>query len=327
MRMIAVFTRQTEPVMSRRRIVPVALLALCSSLGGAAVAPGLVRADDPAAPADAPAKLVPLNKAETILLDRPGRRLLLKTEVVLRAGVLEMLCCRKGTKEHESIVAVDGRAKDVMVGLLAIGAKKGTPVRFEPTFAPPTGSQLDIVAVWTDEKGQEQRRPAQEWVRNVRRRYFVEPLAGGLPAGMTPIPEGSELRYDAKHEELLWFGPMTDEERDDLLALTKDERFRKAVTTIHARGQNHPMQADFVFAGSGTYRDDNGDEFFLAESGDVICVANFASALVDVAVRSSAEGEANLLYEAWTERIPPLGTKVTLEITLAKEEAKPKPGE
>jgi hypothetical protein len=335
MRMIEVSQLQPEPVMSSRRVVPFALLSLClcsctlESEASARQPAGEVEERPEAAANAESAKVepVPLNKAGTILLDRPGKRLLLKTEVVLRAGVLEMLCCKKRTKEHESIVAVDGRAKDVMVGLLAIGAKKGSPVSYDPKFTPPTGSKLDIVAVWTDEQGREQRRPAQDWVRNVRRRYFIEPLAGGLPKGMKPIPEGSELRYDEKHEELFWFGPMTDAERDDLLALSQDEKYRKAIKSIHERGQNHPMQADFVFAGSGTFTDENGDEFFQAESGDLICVANFASALVDVSVRSTAEGEGNLLYEAWTERIPPLGTKVTLEITVAKESGEKEPGE
>ena len=74
------------------------------------------------------------------------------------------------------------------------------------------------------------------------------------------------------------------------------------------------MEAEWVFAGSGTYRDPaTGHECCLAESGDLICVANFSSALLDVAMRSSADNN-QLLYEAFTERIPPLGTAVTIEL-------------
>jgi hypothetical protein len=76
------------------------------------------------------------------------------------------------------------------------------------------------------------------------------------------------------------------------------------------------MNADWVFAGSLFVKDETeGKRVYLAESGDVICVANFPSAMIDVAMRSSAEGQNNLMFEAWTERIPPVGTPVRIEIT------------
>ena len=42
----------------------------------------------------AASKLVPLNKTQTVLIDVPGKRLLVKAKVVLREGLLEMLLCR-----------------------------------------------------------------------------------------------------------------------------------------------------------------------------------------------------------------------------------------
>ena len=85
------------------------------------------------------------------------------------------------------------------------------------------------------------------------------------------------------------------------------------------------MKADWVFAGSGFYTDeDTGKKFYLAEDGDLICVANFAGATVDVSVESSSQGEG-LLFEAFTERIPPKGTPVTLElIPVVQDDAKEK---
>ncbi len=299
------------------RVVPLAALVL-----------GLVSvgvADD--APKPAEGKPVPLNKKGTLRLDKANNRLLLDGEVCLREGVLEMFACKKGTKEHESVVSFDGLARDVKVGLIAIGAKPGEPVKFAPEFRPPTGSKLEIHVTWKDAEGKPRRERAQRWVRSVTRRYYVEKLAGGLPKGLV-IPEGSELRWDKRHEELLWFGPMSEQEKKQLLALSKDEKFRKVVETFFERSQTKPMTADFVFPGSSTYVDpETKERFFQAESGDLICVANFASALVDVAEKSTAQGEANLLYESWTERIPPLGTKVTLEITVAKEKKPAKDGE
>ena len=42
---------------------------------------------------------------------------------------------------------------------------------------------------------------------------------------------------------------------------------------------------------------------------DFVGVSNFGTAMLDVPVASSTENEA-LLFEAFTDRIPPLGTKV-----------------
>ena len=81
------------------------------------------------------------------------------------------------------------------------------------------------------------------------------------------------------------------------------------------------MDADWVFAGSGFATDEStGRKVYLAESGDVICVANFPSATIDIAEKSSAEGQESLLYEAWTDNIPPIGTPVRIDISPAAEE-------
>lgn len=71
---------------------------------------------------------------------------------------------------------------------------------------------------------------------------------------------------------------------------------------------------DWVFAGSRFVPnplDPTKPDYFLANDGDVICVANFQSALLDLPVQSSAEND-DLLFEANTERIPPKDTKVTV---------------
>lgn len=269
-------------------------------------------------------KLVPLNKSGTVLLDVPGKRVLLKAEVVLQEGLLEMLCCLKQTKEHESILAVDAKAYVVHTGLLAIGATPGAPVRFTPEYKPPTGQKIKIHLQWTDKKGVLQRVPAQSWVRHATRRFFAADLER-LPEGLT-IPKDSELRYDERAKELLWFGPMSKEQRDKLLELSKDDEYRAAVKTFYKRSQPREMQADWVFAGSGFYVDETtGERLYQAEGGDLICVANFPTATIDVAIKSSASGEANLLYEAYTERIPPRGTNVTIELIPVFEKEPKKP--
>lgn len=70
---------------------------------------------------------------------------------------------------------------------------------------------------------------------------------------------------------------------------------------------------DWVFAGSGLLPNPNqpGQPYYLANNGDVICVANFEEALLDVPVESSRSGE-KARYEAFNQNIPPLHTEVSL---------------
>ena len=73
-----------------------------------------------------------------------------------------------------------------------------------------------------------------------------------------------------------------------------------------------PMQRDWVFAGSGFWTDEKtGKKYYQAESGDFICVSNFSTAMLDLPIKSSQQNEA-LMFEAFTERIPPLSTPVTI---------------
>jgi len=72
------------------------------------------------------------------------------------------------------------------------------------------------------------------------------------------------------------------------------------------------LGSNWVFAGSGFWEDETtGQRHYQAEGGDFICVSNFPSAMLDLPVESSQSNNA-LLFEAFTERIPPRGTPVTL---------------
>lgn len=275
-----------------------------------------IRADDPpkadTVPAPGPDGLIPLNKNSTVLIDKPGKRVLLKTHVALREGTLEQFCCLKQTKEHESILSLDAKAYAVHAALLAIGAKSGTPVRFTPEYRAPTGQTIEIFVNWTDDKGKPQRAPAHSWVRNSIHRYWGYKL-DPLPAGLK-LPKDSELRYDRKLKELSWYGPMSKRQKDEFLALGQDAEYRKGIEYFFNQSQPREMQAKWVFAGSGFFKDENtGKEYYLAEDGDLICVANFPGATIDVAIQSSAQGD-ELMFEAWTERIPPRETPVTIEL-------------
>jgi len=67
-----------------------------------------------------------------------------------------------------------------------------------------------------------------------------------------------------------------------------------------------PMAHPWVFAGSSFWKDEEtGEEYYHAEGGDFICVSNFSTATLDIPV-------SGLMFEANTEKIPPIGTPVRL---------------
>jgi hypothetical protein len=260
--------------------------------------------------------VVALNPNRTVLLDREGKRLLVKTHVVLREGLLEMLCCPAQTKEHEAILAVAARANVIHAGLVALGAKPGAPVQYRPEFKPPTGQPIDIFLQWTDPQGKPHRVRAQEWIRYATHRMYVAPFEK-LPAGLT-LPERDDdlpIRFHPKFKELTWFGPMSPAQRDKLLSLSPDDAYQKAIRKFFAEGQFRQLDAGWVFAGSAFYVDpQTGEKSYLAEGGDLICVSNFPSAMLDLSVKSTDKQDEGLLFEPWTERVPPKGTEVTMEL-------------
>jgi hypothetical protein len=186
-------------------------------------------------------------------IDTKNKRVIVDGVVCLRQGQLEMFACLKGTKEHESIVSVDCKAYIIHAALLAVGAKAGTPVEFQPEYKPATGTTIDVTCIWTDEAGTVQHKKAHDWIQNVQ---------------------------------------------------TKK-----------------PLELDWVFAGSRMYKDETtGEEFYQAEGGELICVSNFPSAMLDLPVESSQANNA-LLFQAFTEKIPPKGTKVRLVLAPRLEKA------
>src|SRR5688572_14265983 len=101
-----------------------------------------------------PEGLVRLSKTRDVWFDTKRKAVVIDGEVCLREGQLEMFACPKGTKEHESIVALNCLPEEVHAGLLAAGAKPGTPVKFDPKYVPATGQTIDVTVLWRDETGE-----------------------------------------------------------------------------------------------------------------------------------------------------------------------------
>lgn len=267
---------------------------------------------------------VALNPSGTVKLDKANQRLLVTAQVCLREGVLEMLACKKQTKEHESILAIDADAFVIHTGLLVLKAEPGKPVQYEPEYKAPSGTRIDIFLNWKDESGKLRRVAAQKWIRHATRRYFVASFPA-LPADLD-LSGQDGLKYDKNAEELFWYGPMSVAQRDDLLNRSRDKSYQKAVREFYEISQPRPMKANWVFVGSSFYEDEQtGERYYRAESGDVICVANFASAMLDVSMESSSQGSSSLLFEAATEEVPELGTPVMIELIPRLKKTSPVP--
>jgi hypothetical protein len=126
------------------------------------------------APPEDRSELRRLARDSAVWVDTKNKRIIIDGEICLTRGQLEMFACPKETKEHESVVAIDGKAYVVHAGLLAIGAKIGGPVKFEPKYEPASGTRIDIYCFWTDKDGEKHSARAQDWVRNVKTKKPLE---------------------------------------------------------------------------------------------------------------------------------------------------------
>jgi hypothetical protein len=87
-----------------------------------------------------------------------------------------------------------------------------------------------------------------------------------------------------------------------------------------------PLAIDWVFAGSELYEDPvTKKTVYAAADGDLITVANFASAILDLPIASSAN-DADRGFSTNTEKIPPLGTEVFLTLRPRRNSSLEKPG-
>jgi hypothetical protein len=215
--------------------------------------PATTPAKTPEKPAEPPkpamGKRTPMNKNKTLLLesfDDGKKRVVIEAAVCLREGALELLMCRKPSKEHESLLHSDVNAIDIHTVLILAKAKPGSPVTWQPDYKPAHGTKIKIWLEYVDKKGATVTVPAATWVRNFRTQKQLE--------------------------------------------------------------------SDWVFAGSRFFKDPDDpkkEPFYMANNGDVISVANFPDSMLDLPIESSKEN-ASLAFEAWTERIPELKTKVNI---------------
>ena len=166
------------------------LLAGLCALGGA-TAQDTAKKEDPAPLAKPTAEL----KAALERLKLPGVRINLEERCVdvdgaicIDQGTLELVACTKNSKEHESIVAIEAKARHIHTALLLLGAKSGHPAMRKRVGEegeerwvdiPPRGGPVDVSLVVPDDKGKPVERPVSD---------FIAPTSAEDPGGE---PEGA----------------------------------------------------------------------------------------------------------------------------------------
>ena len=154
------------------------ILCACSAVvGTAAETPKETEAAKPESPpaatapssaADEASSIVRVTKDYDLWIDPKRKLVIVDGQICLREGMLEMFACPKGTKEHESIVSVNCKAKFVHAALMAVGAQPGKPVSFDPVYRPASGPVVEVYVLWQDEAGKKCRVRAQEWIKELK---------------------------------------------------------------------------------------------------------------------------------------------------------------
>ena len=134
---------------------------------------------------DAKNTVTALNPDKTIFAELAGEegkkkviRVGLACEVCLREGPLEVFMCKKGTKEHESIVRIDADAKFIHLALKTAGGEPGTPTQFidpkteEPKWKAATGSKVNVSVHYT-KGGKTFTHPAQDWIWDHKKKAAI----------------------------------------------------------------------------------------------------------------------------------------------------------
>lgn len=263
-------------------------------------------ADEPAQPTTRPARLVKTLPGLTV--DLTNRRVIGEAAVCLRDDALEFAACSPGTKEHESLLVLTAQPKHLHLGLLLAGIRPGTPARWKgEQFLPPTGDRIRITLRWHNPELEVDRiltryrfgaeGDVREAVKEVEGRVF---LSGDDLKRLAGAGIGGPLLRELKQAAEKW--------------AARREKDRKTYTAplyawIRSTKTKKPMPpTEWVFAGSRTM----GDGTYWADNdGTIVTVSNFESAVLDVPMQSTAEN-AELLWEANTKAIPPVGTRVEM---------------
>jgi hypothetical protein len=111
--------------------------------------------------------LTRLDPASPVWIDKEKKQVILQGTACHADYPLEFFATLRN-RAYESVVAIYTRPSIVHAGLLAVGAKPGTPVQFQPQYSPPTGTEIEIEVRWKDKDGKVQHARAQDWIRDIK---------------------------------------------------------------------------------------------------------------------------------------------------------------
>jgi len=122
---------------------------------------------------DSPADLTRLEPASPAWIDKRNKQVVLLGSACKADYPLEFFATYPD-RGYESVVVIYTKPSVVHAALLALGAKPGKPVQYQPTFTPPTGTEVEIVVSWKDRAGKRQKTRAQQWIRDIKTKKPLE---------------------------------------------------------------------------------------------------------------------------------------------------------
>ncbi|MEO1995582.1 MAG: YdjY domain-containing protein [Planctomycetaceae bacterium] len=218
-------------------------------------------------------------KLPGLVIDLQRRCVDLEAVICLERGFLELIACTKGTKQHESIVAVSARAMHVHTALLLLGAQNGHPAMRQPVdkqktrwvHVPPRGDPIDVLLVTKGKQGLTVERPISEYI--IRSSERIDEVDGAVIVA----PGAAEKRSSHNNQD--------------------------------AR-----LPHTFVFAGSHLRNNGDGPRQYLADvSGNVISIATFGDEVLCLPFRQTQEDGA-LMWHIKPASLPQVGTHVILRL-------------
>ncbi|MGI9242313.1 MAG: YdjY domain-containing protein [Verrucomicrobiales bacterium] len=154
---------------------------MLSCLGALASSSAQVRVDGELKGGDRLAKPAESAQAAIGRLALPGIKINLAersvdvaAEICLDEGTLELVACKKDSKEHESIISTSANAIHIHTALLLLGAEPGNPAMRKRVGTeeedgrwievPPKGDPVEVSLVIEDENGDQAERPIREFI-------------------------------------------------------------------------------------------------------------------------------------------------------------------
>lgn len=131
--------------------------------------------------------------APGVTIDWPNLTVELEAEVVLQDGPLELFACSPRTKEHESVLVVMARPREIFQAMGLIGLTPGSPTRYikeDDRWEPARGDRVDLRVRWGEGDAVRFARP-QEWMlRSDRDKLMSPPELRWVFAGSLTSKEG-----------------------------------------------------------------------------------------------------------------------------------------